>query len=96
MCRSIERLFNLEPGVTEDEIRAAALQYVRKISCVTKPSKANEAAFLAAINSIAEASSRLLGSLQTNTPPLRRADRAAKAQARAAQRFPVRRATDEA
>jgi hypothetical protein len=95
MCRSIERLFNIEPYATEDEIRAAALQFVRKISGVTKPSKANEAAFLAAVGSIAEASTRLLGTLQTNAPPLRRAERAAKARARAAQRFPARRATNE-
>lgn len=96
MCRSIERLFNIEPCATEDDIHAAALQFVRKISGVTKPSKSNEAAFLAAVGSIAEASSRLLGSLQTNTPPLCRADQAAKARARAAQRFPARRATNEA
>jgi hypothetical protein len=95
MCRSIERLFNIEPCVTEDEIRAAALQFVRKISGVNKPSKANEAAFLAAVGSIAEASSRLLGSLRTSAPPLRRAERAAKARARAAQRFPATRATNE-
>ncbi len=74
MCRSIERLFNIDPCVTEDEIHAAALQFVRKISGVNKPSKANEVAFLAAVDSIADASSRLLSSLQTTAPPLRRAD----------------------
>lgn len=95
MCRSIERLFNLDPRVTEDEIHAAALQFVRKISGVTKPSKANEVAFLAAVDSIADASSHLLSSLQTNAPPLRRADRAAKARERATQRFPARRVSSE-
>lgn len=90
MCRSIERLFNIDPCVTEDEIHAAALQFVRKISGVNKPSKANEETFLAAVDSIAEASSLLLSSLQTTAPPLRRADRAAKARERAAQRFPAR------
>jgi len=87
MCRSIERLFNVEPRVTEDDIRAAALQFVRKISGISKPSKANEATFLAAVDTITAASSRLLSSLETNAPPLQRADRAAKARARAAQRF---------
>lgn len=96
MCRSIERLFNLDPSVTQDEIHAAALQFVRKISGVTRPSKANEVAFLAAVDSIADASSRLLGSLQTSAPPLRRADLAAKARARAAQRFPAKQMTGEA
>jgi hypothetical protein len=96
MCRSIERLFNIDPCVNEDEIHAAALQFVRKISGVTKPSKANEAAFLAAVEGIADASSRLLGSLQTSAPPLRRADRAAKARARAAQRLSARRMDSEA
>jgi len=87
MCRSIERLFNVEPRVTEDEIRAAAVQFVRKMSGISKPSKANEAPFLAAVDAITDASSRLLSSLQTNAPPLLRADRAAKARARAAKRF---------
>ncbi len=87
MCRSIQRLFNVEPRVTEDEIRTAALQFVRKISGVSKPSKANEATFLAAVDAITDASSRLLSSLETNAPPQQRADRAAKARARAAQRF---------
>jgi hypothetical protein len=96
MCRSIERLFNIDPCVTEDEIHAAALQFVRKISGVNKPSKANEVAFLAAVDSIAEASSRLLSLLQASAPPLRRVDLAAKARERAAQRFPARRVTGEA
>ncbi len=87
MCRSIERLFNVEPRVTEDEIRAAALQFVRKLSGISKPSKANEATFLAAVDMITDASSRLLSALQTNAPPQQRADRAAKAHARAAKRF---------
>ncbi len=95
MCRSIERLFNVEPPVTEDEIRAAALQFVRKVSGVNKPSKANEATFLAAVVTITDASSRLLTSLQTNAPPLLRADRAAKARARAAQRFSTERVTGD-
>jgi len=95
MCRSIERLFNIEPRVTEDEIRAAALQFVRKISSMSKPPKANEAPFLAAVDAITEASSRLLMSLQTNAPPLQRADMVAKARARAAQRYSRGRVTGE-
>jgi hypothetical protein len=95
MCRSIERLFNVEPRATEDEIRAAAMQFVRKVSGVSKPSKANEAPFLAAVDAIAEASSRLLTSLQTNAPPLRRAEMAAKARARATQRYSRGRVTGE-
>jgi len=87
MCRSIQRFFNVEPRVTEDEIRAAARQFVRKISGVSKPSKANEATFLAAIDAITDASSRLLSSLEANAPPQHRAEMAAKARARAAQRF---------
>jgi len=87
MCRSIERLFNVEPPVTEDEIRAAARQFVRKISGFNTPSQANEAAFHAAVDAITDASSRLLGSLGTNAPPRRRAEMAAKARARAARRF---------
>jgi hypothetical protein len=87
MCRNIELLFNIEPPVTQDEIRAAALQFVRKISGFSKPSKANEAAFLAAVEAIAAASSQLLGSLETNAPPKHRAELVAKAHARAAQRF---------
>src|SRR6266436_2799779 len=87
MCRSIERLFNVEPPVTEDEIRAAALQFVRKMSGFNKPSKGNEAAFHTAVDSITDASSRLLSSLETNAPPQHRAEMAAKARSRAAQRF---------
>jgi hypothetical protein len=95
MCRSIERLFNVEPHATEDEIRAAAVQFVRKISGVRKPSKANEAPFLAAVDAITKASNRLLSKLQTNAPPLSRADMAAKARARAVQRLSMGQAADE-
>ncbi len=87
MCRNIERLFNIDPPVTDDEIRAAAVQFVRKISGFTQPSKANEAAFLAAVDAIADTADRLLGSLETSAPPQPRADLAAKKRARAAQRF---------
>ena len=81
MCRNIKPLFNFEPPVAEDEIRAAALQFVRKVSGFNTPSKANEAAFNAAV------SSRLLSALETNAPPKNRTAEAAKAQARAAHRF---------
>jgi hypothetical protein len=87
MCRSIKPLFNFEPPVTEDEIHAAALQFVRKVSGFNKPSKANEAAFLAAVAEIAAASRKLLTTLETNTPPRDRNEAAAKAKARSAQRF---------
>ena len=87
MCRNIKPLFNFEPPATDDEIREAALQFVRKVSGFTKPSKANEAAFLAAVDQIAEVSRGLLRSLETNAPPKNRADEGAKAQARAARRF---------
>lgn len=87
MCRNIKMLFNFEPPVTEDEVRAASLQYVRKISGFNKPSKANEAAFLAAVEEVANISSRLLRSLETNAPPRSREEEAAKARARAAERF---------
>ena len=87
MCRNIKMLFNFDPPVTDDEIRAASLQYVRKISGFNKPSKANEAAFLAAIEEVAEISTRLLRSLETNAPPRSREEEAAKAKARAAERF---------
>lgn len=80
-------LFNFDPPVTDEEIRAASLQFVRKISGFTKPSKANEAAFLAAIDEVASASSRLLRSLETTAPPKNREEEAAKAKARAAVRF---------
>lgn len=87
MCRNIKPLFNFEPPVTDDEIRGAALQFVRKISGFSKPSKANEAAFLAAVDDVAAASRKLLSSLATNAAPRNRAEEAAKARARAAQRF---------
>ena len=87
MCRNIKPLFNFEPPVTEDETRAAALQFVRKISGFDKPSKANEAAFVAAVDAITAASRHLLSSLETNAPPKNRAEEAAKARTRAAQRF---------
>jgi hypothetical protein len=87
MCRNIKMLFNFEPPVTPDEVRAASLQFVRKISGFNKPSKANEAAFLAAIDGIAGASMQLLASLETNAPPKNREEEAAKAKARSANRF---------
>ena len=87
MCRNIKPLFNLEPAATEEEIREAALQFVRKISGFSKPSKANEAAFLAAIESIAASSSTLLKELETNAPSRNREEEAAKARARNAKRF---------
>ena len=87
MCRNIKILFNFEPPVTEEEIRAASLQFVRKVSGFNKPSKANEAAFLAAVEEIAAISRNLLNSLETNAPPRNRAEEAAKARARGAQRF---------
>ena len=87
MCRNIRTLFNFEPPVTDDEIRGAALQFVRKVSGFNKPSKANEAAFLEAVDAVAAASRRLLSTLETNAPPRNRAEEAAKARARAAQRF---------
>jgi hypothetical protein len=87
MCRNIKTLFNFEPPVTDDEIRGAALQFVRKISGFSKPSKSNETAFLAAVDDIAAASGKLLSSLATTSQPRNRAEEAAKARARAAQRF---------
>lgn len=87
MCRSIKPLFNFDPPVTDGEVRAASLQFVRKISGFTKPSKANEAAFLSAIDEIAGVSSRLLRSLETTAPPKNREAEAAKAKARAVERF---------
>jgi hypothetical protein len=89
MCRNIKTLFNFDPPVTEEEIRAASLQFVRKISGFTHPSKANEAAFLAAIDDVAAISARLLHSLETTAPPKNREEEAAKAKARAAERFGV-------
>ena len=87
MCRNIRPLFNFEPPVTEDEIRAAALQYVRKISGFNKPSRANEAAFNTAVDEIARITGQLLGSLESNAAPKDREEEAAKAKARSAQRF---------
>ena len=87
MCRNIKTLFNFEPPVTEEEIRAAALQFVRKVSGFHKPSKPNEAAFLAAIDAVAAASKDLLSSLSTSAPPKNREQEAAKARERSAQRF---------
>ena len=87
MCRNIKILFNFDPPVTEDEIRAASLQFVRKITGFNKPSKANEDAFLAAIDEVAHTSMRLLRSLETTAPPKNREAEAAKARARAAARF---------
>jgi hypothetical protein len=87
MCRNIKMLFNFDPPVTDEEIRAASLQFVRKISGFTKPSKANEPAFTAAIDEVAAASSRLLHALETNAPPKNREEEAAKAKARAVVRF---------
>ena len=83
MCRNIKTLFNFEPPVTHDEIRAASLQFVRKISGFNKPSKANEAAFNAAIDEVAAASARFLHSLETTAPPKNREEEAEKARARA-------------
>ena len=87
MCRNIKILFNFDPPVTEEEIRNASLQFVRKISGFTKPSKANEVPFAAAVDEIADASSRLLHSLQTTSSPKNREEEAAKAKARSAERF---------
>jgi hypothetical protein len=87
MCRNIKTLFNFEPPVTDDEVRAASLQFVRKISGFNKPSKANEGVFLDAIDEIAGISARLLRSLETNAPSRNRDEEAAKAKARAAERF---------
>jgi hypothetical protein len=87
MCRNIKILFNFDPPVTEHEIRGASLQFVRKISGFNRPSKANEAAFQAAVDEIAAVSARLLHSLETSAPARNREEEAAKAKARAAQRF---------
>ncbi len=90
MCRNIKILFNFDPPVTNEEIRAASLQFVRKISGFNKPSRANEAAFLQAVDDIAAASARLLGSLETHTAPRNRDEEAAKARARNEVRFQSR------
>jgi len=87
MCRNIKILFNFAPPVTEEEIRAASLQFVRKVSGFNKPSKINEAAFIAAIDEISAVSKTFLTSLQTTAPPRNREEEATKARARAAQRF---------
>ncbi len=87
MCRNIKTLFNFDPPVTEEEVRAASLQFVRKISGFTKPSKANEEAFLAAVDEVAAVAARLLRSLETTALPKNREEEAAKAKARAAERF---------
>ena len=92
MCRNIRTLHNFDPPATEDEVQAAALQYVRKISGATKPSKANEAAFDAAVVAVTEASRTLLGALVTTAPPKDREAEAAKARARAAERYGTTRA----
>jgi hypothetical protein len=89
MCRNIKLLFNFEPPVTAEETRAAALQFVRKVSGFNKPSKANEQAFNKAVEAVAEVTGELLYSLQTLAPPRNREEEAAKAKARAAERFPA-------
>ena len=87
MCRNIRTLFNFEPPVTDEEVRAASLQFVRKISGFNKPSKANEVAFLSAVDEIASISKKLLISLESNAAPKNRQEEAARAKMRAAQRF---------
>ena len=87
MCRNIKILFNFDPPVTPEEIRSASLQYVRKLSGLNKPSKANEPAFEAAVDEIAASAARLLAGLQTSAPPRSREQEAARARARNAQRF---------
>jgi hypothetical protein len=87
MCRNIKILFNFDPPVTDDEIRAASLQFVRKVSGFATPSQANDAAFHAAVDEVAAAARTLLSSLETNAPPRSRAEEAAKARARAVRRF---------
>ncbi len=86
MCRNIKTLFNFEPPVTDEEVRAAALQFVRKVSGFHKPSKVNEVAFLAAVDEIAAVSRRLLNSLETSAPPKKREEEAAKARLRSGRR----------
>ena len=92
MCRSIKTLYNFDPPVTTDEVHAASLQFVRKISGFSKPSKANEGPFLAAVDEIAAISSRLLRSLETNASPKNREEEAAKKRAIAEDRYGLRRA----
>jgi len=90
MCRNIKMLFNFDPPVTDEEIRAASLQFVRKVSGFNKPSKANEPAFQMAVDEIATVSARLLSSLETSAPPRSREEEAARARARNAARFGIR------
>ena len=92
MCRNIRTLFNFDPPASDEEIRASALQFVRKLSGFARPSKANEAAFDQAVDEVADAAQRLIDSLQTNAPPRDREEEAAKARARAAQRYAKARA----
>jgi hypothetical protein len=92
MCRNIKTLFNFDPPSTDEEIHAAALQFVRKVSGFTKPSKTNEAAFLYSIDEIARISKHLLQSLETNAPPKNRAEEIARARARSEKRFGTPRA----
>lgn len=87
MCRNIKTLFNFDPPVTNEEVHAASLQFVRKITGFNKPSKANEAAFAAAVEEVAAVSARLLHSLETAAPPKNREEEAARAKARSLQRF---------
>ena len=89
MCRNIKTLFNFDPPVNQEEVRAASLQFVRKITGFNKPSKANEDSFSNAVEAIADISSRLLQSLETSAPPKNREEEAAKAKARSAERFPA-------
>jgi len=90
MCRNIKMLFNFDPPVTDEEVRAASLQFVRKITGFNRPSKANEVLFSAAVEEVAKVSARLLASLETTAPPRSREEEAAKAKARSAARFPRR------
>jgi hypothetical protein len=87
MCRNIRNLYNFEPPATQDEVRASALQYVRKVSGFNKPSKANEAAFAHAVDAVAAITTELLAELETAAPPKNREEEAAKARARSAQRY---------
>jgi len=89
MCRNIKTLFNFDPPVNGEEVRAASLQFVRKITGFNKPSKANEATFTAAVEEISAVSARLLRSLETSAPPKNREEEAAKAKPRAAERFGI-------
>ncbi len=95
MCRNIRTLYNFEPPATDEEVRAASLQFVRKVSGFNRPSRANEAAFLGAVGEIAGAVGKLLAALETAAPAKDRVDEAVKARARTARRFPVR-AADQA